>query len=70
MAVGITHFATMPSDLADVTPGRVTHAGQHRTFEEFAGRDVTVIGAGAPVDVAIDLAKAGAHSRLIADAAT
>ena len=67
MAVGITHFATMPPDFGDVTPGRVTHAGQHRTFEEFAGRDVTVIGAGASaVDVAIDLAKAGAHSRLIA----
>ena len=67
MAVGITHFATMPPDFGDVTAGRVTHAGQHRTFEEFAGRDVTVIGAGASaVDVAIDLAKAGAHSRLIA----
>ena len=67
MAVGITHFAIMPEDVADLTPGRVTHSGQHSTFEEFAGRGVTVIGAGASaVDVAIELARAGAHSRLVA----
>jgi thioredoxin reductase len=67
MAVGISHFATLPRDFDDVTPGRVTHSGQHRTFESFTGRDVTVVGAGASaVDVAIDLAKAGAHSRLVA----
>jgi thioredoxin reductase len=67
MAVGITHFATMPDDFADVTPGRVTHSSQHSTFEHFAGRDVTVVGAGASaVDVAIELARAGAHSRLVA----
>jgi thioredoxin reductase len=67
MAVGITHFATMPQDFADVSPGRVTHSSQHSTFEAFAGRDVTVVGAGASaVDVAIELARAGAHSRLVA----
>ena len=66
MAVGISHFATMPDDFADITPGRVTHSSQHSTFEQFAGRDVTVVGAGASgVDVAIELARAGAHSRLL-----
>jgi hypothetical protein len=71
MAVGITHFATLPEDFADVTPGRVTHSSQHRTFDEFRGRDVTVIGAGASaVDVAIELARAGARSRLVARRAT
>jgi thioredoxin reductase len=71
MAVGITHFATMPEDFADVSPGRVTHSSQHRTFDEFRGRDVTVIGAGASaVDAAIELARAGARSRLVARRAT
>jgi thioredoxin reductase len=67
MAVGITHFARTPKDFTDVSPERVTHSSAHRSFDEFAGRDVTVIGAGASaVDAAVDLAKAGAHSRLVA----
>jgi thioredoxin reductase len=67
MAVGITHFARMPENLSNVASDRVTHSSTHRDFEEFAGRDVTVIGAGSSaVDVAVALAKAGAHSRLVA----
>jgi cation diffusion facilitator CzcD-associated flavoprotein CzcO len=66
MAVGITHFARMPENFSNVGSGRVTHSSAHREFEEFAGRDVTVIGAGSSaVDVAVELAKAGAHSRLV-----
>ena len=66
MAVGITHFARMPENFSDVGSSRVTHSSAHREFEEFAGQDVTVIGAGSSaVDIAVELAKAGAHSRLV-----
>ena len=66
MAVGITHFARMPENFSQVASDRITHSSAHRQFEEFAGRDVTVIGAGSSaVDIAVDLAKAGAHSRLV-----
>jgi thioredoxin reductase len=67
VAVGITHFARMPENFSNVASDRVTHSSAHRDFEEFAGRDVTVIGAGSSaVDIAVALAKAGAHSRLVA----
>jgi glycine/D-amino acid oxidase-like deaminating enzyme len=66
MAVGITHFARMPENFSSVASDRVTHSSTHRDFEEFAGRDVTVIGAGSSaVDIAVELAKAGAHPRLV-----
>jgi thioredoxin reductase len=66
MAVGITHFARMPENVSRLASGRITHSSAHRDFEEFAGRDVTVIGAGSSaVDIAVELAKAGAHSRLV-----
>jgi hypothetical protein len=69
LAVGITHFARMPQNLSAMESDRITHSSAHRDFEEFAGRDVTVIGAGSSaVDIAVDLAKAGAHSRLVARA--
>ena len=67
MAVGITHFAQMPSGFEDVDPQQLTHSSAHHTFDRFAGQDVTVVGAGSSaVDVAVELAKAGAHARLVA----
>jgi thioredoxin reductase len=67
VAVGITHFARMPETFSHVHSDHITHSSAHRDFEEFAGRDVTVIGAGSSaVDIAVELAKAGAHSRLVA----
>ena len=66
MAVGITHFARMPDNFSTLASDRVTHSSAHREFEHFAGQDVTVIGAGSSaVDIAVALAKAGAHSRLV-----
>jgi thioredoxin reductase len=56
----------MPGYFQDVSPHRVTHSSEHHTFDKFAARDVTVVGAGSSaVDTAIELAKAGAHARLV-----
>lgn len=46
MAVGHTYFAYTPTVLRGLPDGLVSHAMDHRNFESFAGRSVTVIGAG------------------------
>lgn len=70
-ATGITHFAWLPDLLSDLPPERVTHSGAHRDFERFAGKRVTVLGAGASaVNTAVALATAGAHTSLVARAST
>jgi ribulose 1,5-bisphosphate synthetase/thiazole synthase len=67
LAVGITHFHESPRVLADLPEALSTHARSHNSFEAFAGRDVTVIGAGATaVEVAVSLGEAGARARLVA----
>jgi thioredoxin reductase len=67
VATGITHFAVTPAEFTNLSPEWVTHASAHHDLTEFAGRDVTVIGAGSSaVEVAVGLAAAGARSRLVA----
>jgi hypothetical protein len=67
VAAGVSHFARTPGALAGFAPGLVSHAADHHRFEAFAGRDVTVLGAGSSaVDVAVALAEAGAKTRLVA----
>jgi thioredoxin reductase len=69
VAVGLTHFAIMPELFAGLPTEKVTHASAHSDLAVFAGKDVTVIGAGSSaVDIAIALSTAGANSRLIARA--
>lgn len=46
VAVGITHFAYVPQQLARLPEELVSHTSQHRDLGRFAGRDVTVIGGG------------------------
>ena len=66
VAVGITHFASMPDIFADLPPNLASHSSAHRDLSSFAGRDVTVVGAGSSaVDLAISLASAGAQARLV-----
>ncbi|NNC11874.1 NAD(P)-binding domain-containing protein [Planctomonas sp. JC2975] len=66
IAVGISHFAYVP-DLFSELGDHVTHSGAHRTFDEFAGKHVAVIGAGSSaVEVSAALVDAGAHVHLIA----
>jgi cation diffusion facilitator CzcD-associated flavoprotein CzcO len=66
-AVGITHFARMPQELAQLPADLVTHSSAHHDLSAFAGRDVTVIGAGSSaIDIATLLHEAGAKTSLIA----
>lgn len=66
VAAGITHFARLPAELSPLGD-RLTHSGQHRTFDEFNGKRVAVIGAGSSaVEVTAGLIDAGAHAHLLA----
>jgi len=66
-AVGITHFAQMPDELADLSPALASHSSAHHDLSAFAGRDVTVIGGGSSaVDIAALLHEAGATASLVA----
>jgi cation diffusion facilitator CzcD-associated flavoprotein CzcO len=66
-AVGITHFARMPQELAQLPADFVTHSSAHHDLSSFAGRDVTVVGAGSSaIDIATLLHEAGAKTSLIA----
>ena len=69
VAAGITHYASMPR-IFDGLPGDlVSHSSAHHDLSGFAGRQVTVVGAGASaVNLAVWLARAGAQSRLVARA--
>jgi hypothetical protein len=46
VAVGVGHFAYMPSVLADLGPELASHSAAHADLSTFKGQDVTVIGAG------------------------
>ena len=66
VAVGITHYAYLPNDYR-VLGDRVTHSSEHRTFTEFSGRHVAVIGAGSSaVEVSGGLVDAGAEVHIVA----
>ena len=71
MAVGIAWFRNLPDELASLPAGRVSHSFDHSHMDRFAGRDVTVLGAGASaIDTAIALQDAGAHVKIVARART
>jgi thioredoxin reductase len=64
-AIGITHFAQMPAELAAV-PDLATHASAHNDLSGFAGKNVIVVGAGSSaVDIATLLSEAGARTSLV-----
>jgi thioredoxin reductase len=67
VAVGITHFGQVPAELAHLPSALVSHSYAHHDLSAFAGRSVTVIGAGSSaVDIAVLLSEAGARTSLIA----
>ena len=69
LAVGISHFAQLPGELATLSPAVVSHSSHHPDLGVFAGRDMLVLGAGASaLDCAALLVKAGACVRLVARA--
>ncbi len=67
LAVGISHFAHMPAQLASLSPAVVSHSSRHADLSVFAGREMLVLGAGASaLDCAALLVKARASVRLVA----
>jgi thioredoxin reductase len=66
IAVGISHFAHMPSVLSGLPAALVSHSSAHADVGRFKSRDVTVLGAGASaIDLAALLNEAGARVRLV-----
>ncbi len=67
LAVGITHFAHIPSNLAHLPPELLSHSFHHHDLEPFRGRNVVVIGGGASAtDLAGLLHETNADVRLVA----
>jgi thioredoxin reductase len=65
LAIGITHFAWIPENLAHLPEEFLTHSARHCEVEPFRGRDVVVIGSGASaLDLAGLLKEAGANVQL------
>jgi thioredoxin reductase len=66
VAVGISHFQYMPPVMDGLPEELVTHSSAHRTFDQFRGREVTVIGGGSSAaDVAAALLRAGASTQIV-----
>jgi cation diffusion facilitator CzcD-associated flavoprotein CzcO len=67
LAVGITHFAHIPSNLAHLPPELLSHSFQHHDLERFRGRSVVVIGGGSSAtDLAGLLREIDADVQLVA----
>ena len=67
LAVGITHFAHIPSNLAHLPPELLSHSFRHHDLEPFRGRSVVVIGGGASAtDLAGLLRETDADVQLVA----
>ncbi len=65
-AVGISHYQYLPPVLSSLPEEFATHTSGHTVFDEFKGREVAVIGAGASaLDVAAALHGVGAEVRLV-----
>jgi cation diffusion facilitator CzcD-associated flavoprotein CzcO len=66
VATGLEGFAHVPAPLAGLPRGLVTHSSVHRTYEEFEGKDVAVMGGGASaLETATMLLEAGARPLLL-----
>jgi cation diffusion facilitator CzcD-associated flavoprotein CzcO len=66
MAIGITQFASVPAELSAFSPDLVTHSREHSDLQQFRGRQVAVVGAGASaLDLAALLNQVGASVQLI-----
>ena len=67
VATGITNFAFIPEILRELPPEAISHSWNHAGLEQFRGRRVAVIGAGASaLDLATLLYEGGADVKLVA----
>ena len=61
MAVGLCHFERVPPLLSALPLEFVTHSSRHSTLDQFKGREVAIVGAGASaLEYAALLHQAGA----------
>jgi cation diffusion facilitator CzcD-associated flavoprotein CzcO len=66
VASGLTDYAHIPSSLAGLPSELVSHPSEHADLSRFAGRDVTVVGAGqSALESAALLHEAGASVRVL-----
>ncbi len=66
LAVGISHFAKTPDEIAALPRWAASHSFDHHDVSRFKGKDVTVLGVGASaVDLAAALDDAGAFVRVV-----
>ena len=66
VATGLSHFQHIPQRLAALSKVLVTHTSDHTTFNEFANRDVVVLGRGASsLNAAALLHEAGSRVILV-----
>jgi cation diffusion facilitator CzcD-associated flavoprotein CzcO len=69
IATGVMPFKYIPAELAHLPSEFLTHSSEHRNLEQFKGREVTVIGAGASaIELATLLHEGGADVMLVARA--
>jgi thioredoxin reductase len=67
LAVGLDYFRRIPEQLAHLPVEALSHSSEHGDLDQFRGRDVTVIGAGASaIDLAALLHEGGANVNIIA----
>jgi thioredoxin reductase len=67
VAVGISHFEYVPSELSALPADLLAHSSRDRDYSYLKGKSVAVVGAGASaVDVAVALHEAGAAPELVA----
>jgi thioredoxin reductase len=67
VAAGITHFGYVPPVLSSLPEELVSHSSRYGDLQQFRGRQVAVVGAGASaLDVAALLHEAGASVQLVA----
>lgn len=67
LALGLTYYSYVPPILAALPEESVTHSSKHHALDNFKGREVVIVGAGASaLDLAALLNQAGARVRVVA----
>ncbi len=67
VAVGLSYFRYIPPQLAHLPAECLSHSAQHQTADQFKGREVIVLGAGASAtNLAALLHESGASVRMVA----